>query len=106
MTAHGSDDMASRFPESLSEAQISEIYGKAFPINKKKATKFGFSVFQYKILLLNIILRVNFTREAEIVTLTRNNCQLPSLFTDFKIWYKNTKIIVIFTSMIHWFGIC
>ena len=55
------------------------------PINKKKATKFGFSDFQYEILLLNIILRLNFTREAEIVTLTRNNCQLPSLFTDLKI---------------------
>ena len=53
-TAHGSDDIASRFLESLSEAQISEIK-KAIPINKKKATKFGFSVFQYKILLLNII---------------------------------------------------
>ena len=71
MTAHGSDDMASPFPESL----ISEINDKAIPINKKEATKFGFSVFQYKTksLLLNIILRVNFTREAEIVTLTRNN---------------------------------
>ena len=62
MTAHGSDDMASRFPESL----ISEINDKAIPINKKEATKFGFSVFQYKSLLLNIILRVNFTREAEM----------------------------------------
>ena len=48
-TAHESDDMASRFPESLSEAQISEINEKSIPINKKKATKFGFSVFQYKI---------------------------------------------------------
>ena len=70
MTAHGSEDMASRFPESLSEAQISEINEKAIPINKKKATKFGLNVFQYKILPLNIILRVNFTREAEIVMLT------------------------------------
>ena len=70
MTAHGSDDMASRFPESLSK----EINETAIPIKKKKATKFGFSVFQYKILLLNIILRVNFTKEAEIVTLVRNNC--------------------------------
>ena len=105
MTAHESDDMASRFPESLSEAQISEINEKAIPINKKKATKFGFSVFQYKILLLNIILSVNFTREAEIVTLTRNNCQLPSWFTDFKIRYKNTKIIIFyFTESL--VGIC
>ena len=87
MTSHGSDDMASRFPESLSEASISEINEKAIPINKKKATKFSFGVFQYKILLLNVILRVNFTREAEIVTLPQNNCQLPSLFTDFKIRY-------------------
>ena len=41
MTAHGSDEMASRFPERLSEAQISEINEKAIPIiiNKKKATK-------------------------------------------------------------------
>ena len=61
-----------------------------------KATKFGFSVSQYKILLLNIILRVNFTREAEIVTLTRNNCQFMSLFTDFKIRYKNTKIVIFY----------
>ena len=104
MSAHGSDDMASRFPESLREAQISEINEKAIPINKKKATKFGFSVFQYKILLLNIILRVNFTREAEIVTLTRNNCQLLSLFTDFKILYKNTKIVTFYcTDSLVWY---
>ena len=104
MTAHGSDDMASRFPESLSEAHISEINEKAIPINKKKATKFGFSVFQYKILLLNIILRVNFTRKAESVTLTRNSCQLPSLFTDFKIRYKNTKIVIFyFTGSPVWY---
>ena len=75
------------------------------PINKKKATKFGFSDFQYEILLFNIILRLNFTREAEIVTLTRNNCQLPSLFTDLKIWYKNTKIVIFyFTDSL--VGIC
>ena len=98
MTAHGSDDMASRFLEIL------EINKKAIPINKKKATKFGFSVFQNKILLLNIILRVNFTREEEIVTLTRNNCQLPSLFTDFKIRFKNTKIeIFYFTDSLFWY---
>ena len=63
-----SDDMASRFLESLSEAQISQIKEKAIPINKKKATKFGFSFFQFKILLLNVILRVNFTSESEIIT--------------------------------------
>ena len=79
MTAHGSDNMASRFPESLSEAQISDINAKTIPINKKKARKFGLGVFQGKVLFLNIILRLNFTRKAEIVTLTRNNCQLPSL---------------------------
>ena len=73
------------------------------PINKKKAAKFGFNAFQYKILLLNI-LRVNFTREAEFVTLTRNNCQLPSLFTDFKIRYKNTKIVTFyFTDSLVWY---
>ena len=99
MTAHGSDDMACRLPESLSEAQISEINEKAIPINKTKVTKFGFNAFQHKILLLNIILRVNFTREAEIVTLTRKNCQLPSLFTDFKIRYKNTKIVIFYFTV-------
>ena len=64
-------------------------------------TKFVFGVFQGKILFLNIILRLNFTGEAEIVTLTRSNYQLPSLFKSFKIWHKNTKI-VIFYSLIHW----
>ena len=89
------------------------IYGKAklkFQMTKpsqsikKKATKFGFSVFQYKILLLNIILCVNFTREAEIVTLTQNKSQLLSLFTDFKIRYKNTKIVTFyFTDSLLWY---
>ena len=103
MTAHGSVDMASRFPESFSEAQVSKINEKAIPINKKKATKFGFSVLQYKILLLNIILRVNFTRKTEIVMLMRNNCQLSGLFTDFKIRHKNTKIVIFyFTDSLVW----
>ena len=86
-------------------AQISEIDEKAIPINKMKAIKFGLSVFQYKILLLNIILRVNFTREAEIVILRhQNNCQLLSLFTDFKIRYKNAKIIVFYlTDSLVWY---
>ena len=70
-------------------SNISEIDEKIIPINIKKATKFGLGVFQVKVLFLNIILRLNFTREAEIATLTRNNCQLPSLFTNFKIRYKN-----------------
>ena len=70
-----------------------------------KATKFGFSVFQCKVLILNIILRVKFTREAEIVMLTRNNCQLPSLLTDFKIRYKNTKIVIFyFTDSLVWYA--
>ena len=69
MTAHGSDNMASRFLESLSEAQISELSKKVIPINKE-ATKFGWGVFQGKVLFLNIIPRLNFTREAEIITLT------------------------------------
>ena len=68
MTAHEFDNMASRFPESLSEAQISEINEKAISINTKKVTKFGLGVC--KVLFLNIILRLNFTKEAEIVTLT------------------------------------
>ena len=93
MTAHGSDNMVSWFPESLSETQISEIKEKAIPVNKKKATKFGLGVFQGKVLFLNIILCLNFTREAEIVTLIRNICQLLSLFTNFKIRHKNTNCI-------------
>ena len=104
MTAHRSDDMAPRFPESLSKAQISEKNEKAVPINKKKATKFGFGVFQSKVLFLNI-LRLNFTRETEMVSLTRNNCQLPSLFKNFKTRHKNENILF-FTSLTHWFGIC
>ena len=61
MTAHGSDNMVFRFPESLS----SEINEKAILINKKKGTKFGLGVFQGKVLFLNIIQLLNFTREAE-----------------------------------------
>ena len=78
MTAHDIDNMACRFSESLSEVQISEIIKKAIPINTKKATEFGFGVFKGKVLFLNIVLRLNFTREAEIVTLTQNNCLFPS----------------------------
>ena len=78
MSAHKIDNMASLFLESLSEAQISEINKKAIPINTKKATEFGFGVFQGKVLFLNIVLHLNFTREAEIVMLTQSNCQLPS----------------------------
>ena len=100
MTAHEIDNMASRFPE----AQTSEIGEKAIPISTKKAIKFGLSVFQGEVLFLKIILRVNFTREAKIVMLTRNNCQLPSLFTDFKIRYKNTKIVIFyFTDSLVWY---
>ena len=51
----------------LLEAQTWEIYEKAMPIHTKKATKFSLSIFKGKVLFLNIILRVNFTREAEIV---------------------------------------
>ena len=50
MTAHGSDNMASRFLESLSATQVSEINEKANLINKKKVTTFGFGVFQGKVL--------------------------------------------------------
>ena len=87
--------------ESFSEAQISEINEKAILIN----IKIGLGVFQGSILFLNIILRLTFTREAETVTLTRNNCQLPSLFTNFKIRHKNTKIAIFYfiDSLI---GIC
>ena len=50
MTALEIDNMASRFLESLSEAQISEINEKAFPINTKKAKKLGLGVFQGKVI--------------------------------------------------------
>ena len=40
MTAHEIDNMASRFPEGFSKAQISEINEKAILINTKKAMKF------------------------------------------------------------------
>ena len=75
---------------------VPEINEKAIPTNTNKATKFGLSAFQGKVLFLSIILRVNFTREAEIVTLRRK-----SLFTNFKIRHKNKKI-AFFTSLIHW----
>ena len=62
MIANKIDNMASRFQESLSEAQISEINEKAIPMSIKK-TKFS-------LLFFNIVPRPNFTREAEIITLT------------------------------------
>ena len=100
MTAHEIDNMASRFPE----AQTSEIDEKAISINTKKTIKFGLSVFQGKVLFSNIILRVNFTREAEIVTLTRNNCQFPDLFANFKIRQSDTKIVIFyFTDSLVWY---
>ena len=64
------------------KAQISKINEKAIPINAKKTTDFGLGVFQGKVLFLNIILRLSFTKEAGIVMPTQNNCQLPSLFTN------------------------
>ena len=74
---------------------------KAIP----KVTTFVFGIFQGKILFLNIILRVNFIREAEIVTPTQNNCQLPSLFKKFKMRHKHTKIVIFyFTNSL--VGIC
>ena len=93
MTTHEIDKMASRFPEGLSEAQISEINEKAIPINTKKASKLVWVFSKVKDLFLNIVLRLSFTREAEFVTLTRNSCQLRNLFTNFKIRHKNTKIV-------------
>ena len=58
MTAHKIDNMESRFPESLSEAQISEINEKAIPIDTKKAMKFGLGAFRCKVIFLNIILQL------------------------------------------------
>ena len=59
MTAHEIDNMASRFPKSLNEAQILEINEKAIPIliGIGKATKYGSGVFQGKVLFLNIVLQ-------------------------------------------------
>ena len=103
MTAHKIDNVASWFPESLSEDQISEINEKAIPINTKKSAKFVWGIFKGKVLFLNVVLRLNFTREAGIVMLTRNNCQLPNLFTNFKIRHKNTKHFYFTYSLV---GIC
>ena len=49
LAAHGSDNMASRFLESLNEAQIPDLNKKAIPINNKKVTKFGLGNFQDKV---------------------------------------------------------
>ena len=101
MTEDEIDNMVSWFLEGLSEAQISEINEKAISINTKKATKSSLDVFQGGVLFLNFVLHLNFTREAEIVSLTRNNCQLPSLFSSFKIRHKNAKTVIL-SSLIHW----
>ena len=92
MIVHKIDNMASRFPDSLSKTEISEINKKAIPINTKKAMKFGLGVFQCKVIFLNISLSLNFTIEAEIVTLTRNNCQFSTLFTNFKMRNKIQRL--------------
>ena len=76
MTANEIDNTASLFPESLSFRNNK----KAIPTlkYKLKATEFGLGVFQGKVIFLNIVLCLNFTRKAEIVTLTQSICQLPS----------------------------
>ena len=79
MTAHEIDNITSLFPESLSEAQISEINKQSHPNQHKESDENLVVVFQGKVLFLDI-LRLTFTREAEIVTLTRNDCQLTSEF--------------------------
>ena len=56
------NNIASRFPKRLSEAQIAETNEKAISIYTKKAMKYGLGVFQGKVLLLNIIIHLNFTR--------------------------------------------
>ena len=72
MTAHEIDNMASWFPESLS---------KVIPMRKpsqSKQTKQRNLVWMFskeKFLFLNIILRLNFTREAKIVTLTNERAR-------------------------------
>ena len=91
MTAHEIKNKASRFPKGLREAQDLEINEKDIQINIKKATKFGLGVYQGKVLFLDIIVRLNFSREVEIVTLTRNNCQLP-FFANFKIRHKIQRL--------------
>ena len=54
-------------------------------------TKFGLGVIQGKVLFSNIILRLNFTRDAEIVTLTGNN------FGGGERWVQDSLIHVIST---------
>ena len=98
ITAHEIDNMAYWFQKSLSKAQISKINEKAISDQYNRATKFGLGVFQGKVLFLNIILGLDFTKEAEIVTQTRNNCQL---LTSFKMRHKIQRLYY-FTSLIHW----
>ena len=50
MTAHKIDNMVSRFPESLSKAQISDINEKGIP----KATTFVFGVFKGKVCIFKL----------------------------------------------------
>ena len=80
MTAHEIDNMVSRFPESLSEAQVSEIMRKP-PQLIQRLLDFS----------LSNILRLNFKREAVY--------QLPSLFTNFKIQHKKYKD---YNLILHW----
>ena len=98
MTARKIANMASLLPEGSFPSEINE---KVIPINTKKVTKFSSDVFQGRVIFLNFVLCLNFTREAELVMLTRNSCQLLSLFTNFKIRHKNTKLVT-FSSLIHW----
>ena len=55
MIAREIDNIASRFPESLSEAQISEINEKAIPISTKIATKFGLDVLATRRLVVSFL---------------------------------------------------
>ena len=48
MTAHEIDNITSRFPESLIEAQTLEINEKAITNNTKKATKFGLDISKHE----------------------------------------------------------
>ena len=84
MTAHDIDNMASRFSHRN-------------PINTKKATKFDLDVFQDKVLFLNVILLLCYS---QFHTRSRNCNANTSLFTNFKIRHKTTKIVIF---LLHWF---
>ena len=82
----------------LSEAQLSEIIEKAIPINTKKVMKFGFGVFQDKVLFLTFYISIS--QEKQIITSAR----VYVFKTNNKFAKENSKewprVVVIL--LIHW----